>query len=842
MFQSPFDQPEYKPKPKPKKVKKAVRKKAKKKAKKAKKKVVRKKTPARKKAPVRKKAPRQVAKAAKKVARRAPRKLPAYPKGPPLSCNRSPCGEYDPKFEEGQLDAAREYVFEQGGAGEKLHRGVATKNVSGSPVPQGTYVRLEGQTARTWIPTFKKTKGVHRPAPKRPLVIAYGLGLDSTAILVGLVQEYRKAKKRREKNADRWRPSVISFADVGSEKKISYQFLRHMNAYLLRNNFPPVTVVAWRTAFGPKGWGGAQTLEQQVLINQSGPSITEYFGDKSKCSSLWKQEPQNTWMKEESGLWAGACPKCGAKSSGTDKDAWVREPGGIAYCSQCHQKKSPKWKPKGGLIVKAIGYDAEEGRRMAPDGGGGGATFRINLKGGEDSALGDGYHYWYPLVEWGWDRARCAAEVEKEMGGRPPKSSCTFCFAMKPFEVVTLSKDDAKRAVFMELVRRHGRQAYRLRVKKKAGITEDEPGRGVVGLAGGWSWTDLFLYGALAMPKRFPGRWSYGPEKTAKVIEMTKRAHGGRSTVITQGEFNRLDSLAKEFVARSPDKGRSIQVRTLSLIRVVKILGFMPNDSNNPVYVAALRRLAGVSALPPARSMDMPAWERIYRKVLGKKPRVYMRKHKRTEELIPDYKRSISEWDLEVSRKIYMSVIGGKPPAEFVWESAGKLRSAVAQDLGWREAYRKVMKVLATEMGDVVNERGVLIRAAPTPKRVPYFYRKHRGKVTISTENTKTGVRELRHVSVAKADLDLIEKVILSHLNPISRQDPRADVHFKGKVDFSLDPWLRRNVAAFRDLNGFRGRPSMSWDRPNPPDDISGYTSDTLRIPTDLYGIAWPPL
>ncbi|QDU97641.1 hypothetical protein Pla8534_54920 [Lignipirellula cremea] len=47
------------------------------------------------------------------------------------------------------------------------------------------------------------------PAPKPPLVVAYGLGVDSTAMLIGL--------QRRGV-----RPDLILFANTGGEKPETY--------------------------------------------------------------------------------------------------------------------------------------------------------------------------------------------------------------------------------------------------------------------------------------------------------------------------------------------------------------------------------------------------------------------------------------------------------------------------------------------------------------------------------------------------------------------------------------------------------------------------------------------
>src|SRR4051812_38794674 len=63
-----------------------------------------------------------------------------------------------------------------------------------------------------------------------PLVVAYGMGVDSTAMLVGLW-----------KNGER--PDAILFADTGDEKPETYAYLPIVNEWLESVGFPRVTVV-----------------------------------------------------------------------------------------------------------------------------------------------------------------------------------------------------------------------------------------------------------------------------------------------------------------------------------------------------------------------------------------------------------------------------------------------------------------------------------------------------------------------------------------------------------------------------------------------------------------------
>jgi hypothetical protein len=45
------------------------------------------------------------------------------------------------------------------------------------------------------------------------------------------------------------------------------------------------------------------------------------------------------------------------------------------------------------------------------------------------------YDYWYPLLEWHWDRAKCKDVIRAEGLPVPPKSACYFCPATQPEEL-----------------------------------------------------------------------------------------------------------------------------------------------------------------------------------------------------------------------------------------------------------------------------------------------------------------------------------------------------------------------------------------------------------------------
>lgn len=223
----------------------------------------------------------------------------------------------------------------------------------------------------------------------RPFVVAYGLGLDSTAMLVGLVELGI-------------RPDAILFADVGGEKDETYAFLPIMNAYLAKNAFPTVTVVKYQ-AQDFKHYPPYHSLEENCLTNGTLPSEAFGFGS---CSQKWKAQPQNKWMK----------------SFQPAQEIWA----------------------KGGRVLKAIGFDAsgaDSKRRYKAD-----SLEQAAQKEGKKVQ----YDYWYPLQDWDWNRVKCAEVVKAAGLPVPAKSSCLFCPNIGVDEVRALPADKLRRIVLME--------------------------------------------------------------------------------------------------------------------------------------------------------------------------------------------------------------------------------------------------------------------------------------------------------------------------------------------------------------------------------------------------------
>lgn len=214
-----------------------------------------------------------------------------------------------------------------------------------------------------------------RPVP-RPLVVSFGGGVNSAAMLIGL----------RESGVV---PDAIVFSDTRGEKPETYAWQRIvLPQWLKKAGFPELTVVC-RADFG-RGNTGDKSLEDECLRLGTLPSRAYGFGT---CADKWKIDPFKWWSNE----WEPA------------KTAWAA----------------------GGVVTRAIGYDAGEGRRV--------------------SDYNDpGYGRWFPLIEWRWDRDACVAAVRRAGLPVPPKSACFYCPSSTKTEVLRLQPDLRDRAIAME--------------------------------------------------------------------------------------------------------------------------------------------------------------------------------------------------------------------------------------------------------------------------------------------------------------------------------------------------------------------------------------------------------
>jgi len=205
-----------------------------------------------------------------------------------------------------------------------------------------------------------------------PIVVCYGGGVDSTAMLIEL---HRRGI----------RPDLITFADVGSEKPETYAMVETMSRWCRSVGFPEVTVCRKQTLASTS----YTDLTYNCIDNETLPSLA--FGLKS-CSIKWKQGPQDQHLM------------------GVTKGPNKCEPHPIWVDAQARGVKP----------VKLIGYDA------------GPADMRRSkkLKDSDDS-----FQYRYPLQQLGMAREQCITTIIEAGLPVPIKSACFFCPASQKWEL-----------------------------------------------------------------------------------------------------------------------------------------------------------------------------------------------------------------------------------------------------------------------------------------------------------------------------------------------------------------------------------------------------------------------
>ncbi|MDE0915774.1 MAG: hypothetical protein OSB57_11435 [Planctomycetota bacterium] len=144
-----------------------------------------------------------------------------------------------------------------------------------------------------------------------PLVLSYGGGVNSTALLVGM----------RERGI---RPDLILFSDTGGEHSRTYETIRSMSIWCERELGLPITTIS--NAIRPADQDPAPhaSLEEECHTNVTLPSLA--FGNKG-CSARWKRQPMDRYLRD----WQPAI------------DAWAA----------------------GGKVTRWLGIDADEAHRSA---------------------------------------------------------------------------------------------------------------------------------------------------------------------------------------------------------------------------------------------------------------------------------------------------------------------------------------------------------------------------------------------------------------------------------------------------------------------------------------------
>lgn len=138
----------------------------------------------------------------------------------------------------------------------------------------------------------------------KPHIVAFGGGVDSTAMILGLYEQKRPI-------------DLILFADTGAERPETYAHIENFSKWLINHNLPKIQIVK-----RVRKDGSYENLEEECLRSKTLPSIA--YGYK-RCSQKHKIAPQ-------------------------DK-----------FCN--HWQPAIDWWKTGEKCVKYIGYDAGESHR-----------------------------------------------------------------------------------------------------------------------------------------------------------------------------------------------------------------------------------------------------------------------------------------------------------------------------------------------------------------------------------------------------------------------------------------------------------------------------------------------
>lgn len=203
--------------------------------------------------------------------------------------------------------------------------------------------------------------------PKGVLIVSDGLGVNSVALQLCLYEQGIV-------------PAAITSANPGSERARSEWFRDNvMTPWRARVGFPELVTLERRVEGRrrPRAWR-LETLAQECERIHSLPSVA--YGWK-KCSAKYKAEPQRWWCERQPWI----------------QEAWTR----------------------GEKVVRAIGYDLDEQRRVDKAGT---IAWKPEL---EEARFGS----WYPPYELAMDRDACLAKIREHFPdiAPPPKSACTFC-------------------------------------------------------------------------------------------------------------------------------------------------------------------------------------------------------------------------------------------------------------------------------------------------------------------------------------------------------------------------------------------------------------------------------
>jgi hypothetical protein len=206
---------------------------------------------------------------------------------------------------------------------------------------------------------------------KTHYVLSYGMGVDSTAILLRWIEEPETAPCKLE-------DLIVLTAQVGDEFRFTQDLVEaHVLPRLREHGIRYVQIAR-------QGWPGKDIT---ILDDSRRPERVHIDGSYKLSDEL-----------KQAGTVAVKCGRlCSIHAKGEPLDEWMLREFG-----------------KGAVVDHTIGFNAEEMNRVERD------------KSYSKTKLVDTRSR-FPLVEWGWGREACKDYIESKTGSRWAKSCCSYC-------------------------------------------------------------------------------------------------------------------------------------------------------------------------------------------------------------------------------------------------------------------------------------------------------------------------------------------------------------------------------------------------------------------------------
>ena len=240
------------------------------------------------------------------------------------------------------------------------------------------------------------------PCGRRVVVLSYGMGVDSTAILLRWLID--AASRVVEGEAFDLCDLIVLTAQTGDEflstgSLVDAHILPRLAAAGVRfvevsRAWEPGQIVVLQDTRNPTGLHVRPTLDHNYFrlsdeLMRAGTIPTS--GGVHMCSIHSKAEPLDKWINANVGSHAHAMGFNADETGRASRDTAARGPS-IAF-----------------------GYNADEGKRA------------VNATAYRDSTKQE-VGAFYPLIEWGWDYQDCIDYIATHTGvARWPKSACGYC-------------------------------------------------------------------------------------------------------------------------------------------------------------------------------------------------------------------------------------------------------------------------------------------------------------------------------------------------------------------------------------------------------------------------------